>query len=194
MPGPVCITMDGLMMYLTHEQQASVLQNIKAILQKHGGCYITTDFSAHDFVMDASKVVYGAKHAHEVYRKSAKVYEDIADADFDEKFFANDEEATRFITAQSFLFYQPHNLHCRLSEILAGIFFCHGLGGCHRHVQDRKIGIDAISVDKFGIGKGTAANRHSLYLRIQLVRQLSDAGWPLAHRRLPVHAALAGKQ
>ncbi|MCR5439393.1 MAG: hypothetical protein K6F01_08200 [Selenomonas sp.] len=117
MPGPVCITMDGLMMYLTHEQQASVLQNIKAILQKHGGCYITTDFSARDFVMDASKVVYGAKHAREVYRESAKVYEDITDADFDEKFLANDEEATRFITAQGVkvqripLFSQPTTLY-----------------------------------------------------------------------------------
>ena len=117
MQGPVCITMDGLMMYLTHEQQDSVLQNIKAILQKHGGCYITTDFSARDFVMDASKVVYGEKHAREVYRESAKVYEDIADADFDEKFFASDEEATKFITAQGLkvqripLFSQPITLY-----------------------------------------------------------------------------------
>ena len=100
MQGPVCITMDGLMMYLTHEQQASVLQNIKAILQKHGGCYITTDFSARDFVMGASKVVYGEKNAREVYKESAKVYEDIADADFDQKFFNSDEEVQKFIAAQ----------------------------------------------------------------------------------------------
>ena len=100
MEGPVCITMDGLIMYLTHEQQASVLQNIKAVLQKHGGCYITSDFSARDFVMGASKVVYGEKNAREVYRESAKVYEEIADADFDQKFFATDEEAKKFIAAQ----------------------------------------------------------------------------------------------
>ena len=35
--GPVCITMDGLMMYLTREEQATVLKNTKAILEKHGG-------------------------------------------------------------------------------------------------------------------------------------------------------------
>ena len=40
--GPVCITMDGLMMYLTREEQATVLKNIKAILEKHGGAYEKT--------------------------------------------------------------------------------------------------------------------------------------------------------
>jgi len=94
----------------------------------------------------------------------------------------------------SFLFYQPHNLHYRLSEILARIFFCHGLGGCHRHVQDGKIGIDAISVDKLGIGKGTTADCNGFYFRIERMGQAGHAGWPLAHRRLPVHAALTGKQ
>lgn len=117
MKGPICITMDGLMMYLPHEQQARVLQNIKAILQKHGDCFITSDFSTRDFIIDTSKIVYGEKQANEVYRESAKFYEDIADADFDEKFFANDEEATKFIAAQGLkvqripLFSQPTTLY-----------------------------------------------------------------------------------
>jgi hypothetical protein len=50
--------------------------------------------------MGASKVVYGEKNAREVYRESAKVYEEIADADFDQKFFATDEEIKKFIAAQ----------------------------------------------------------------------------------------------
>ena len=117
MSGPVCITMDGLMMYLTREKQASVLQNIKAILEKHGGCFITSDFSTRDFVMGASKVVHGEENAGEIYRESAKVYEDLADADFDQKFFDSDESAKQFISAQGLkaqqipLFSEPVGLH-----------------------------------------------------------------------------------
>ena len=117
MEGPICIAMDGLLMYLTHEQQASVLQNIKAVLKKHGGCFVTSDFSARDFVMDASKVVYDEKNAREVYRESAKVYEEIAEADFDQKFFATDAEVQKFITAQGLkaqqipLFSEPVKLY-----------------------------------------------------------------------------------
>lgn len=66
---------------------------------------------------ETSKVVYGEKNAREVYRESAKVYEDIADADFDQKFFATDEEAQKFIEAQGLkvkqipLFNEPITLY-----------------------------------------------------------------------------------
>lgn len=98
--GPICIVMDGLMMYLDRQQQAQALQSIKAILKKHGGCYVTVDFTARDCVMDASRVVYGEKDAHKVYLESAKVYEEIAEADFEKTFFPTTDEAQRFIEEQ----------------------------------------------------------------------------------------------
>jgi len=101
MNGPICIVMDGLMMYLGRDAQADTLQNIKAILKKHGGAYITTDFSAREIVMASSKVVYGdTEDARAVFHASAKVYEDIADARFEQNFFSSSDEAKKFIEAQ----------------------------------------------------------------------------------------------
>lgn len=98
--GPVCLTMDGLMMYLTQEEQATVLKNIKAILEKHGGAYITSDFSAREFVKAATAVVYDDKDAQRVYRQSAEMYEKTANVDFDKAFFADADEAQKFIESQ----------------------------------------------------------------------------------------------
>ena len=98
--GPVCITMDGLMMYLTREEQATVLKNIKAILEKHGGAYVTSDFLAREFVKAATAVVYDDKDAQRVYRQSAEMYEKTAGVDFDKAFFADADEAQKFIESQ----------------------------------------------------------------------------------------------
>lgn len=100
MKGKICITMDGLMMYLSADEQAKVLQNIKTILQKHGGCFITCDFSERDFVTQAAITLYGEKGASDLYRESAKVYESTAEADYNEDFFDNAESAQKFIEAQ----------------------------------------------------------------------------------------------
>ena len=100
MDGKICVVMDGLMMYLDREQQAATLQNIRDILKKHGGAYVTFDFSARDFVKESARVVYGNEDADEIYRESAKIYESISDADFEKSFFPNDEAATKFIEAQ----------------------------------------------------------------------------------------------
>lgn len=117
-PGRVCITMDGLMMYLNRDEQAAVLQNIREILQKHGGVYVTSDFSARDFVKASSKVVYGdSSEEQRIYRESAEVYEKVAVADFDTAFFPDDESAIAFIEAQGLkvekapLFEQPVTLY-----------------------------------------------------------------------------------
>ncbi len=98
--GPVCITMDGLMMYLTREDQTTVLKNIKAILEKHGGAYVTSDFLAREFVKAATAVVYDDKDAWRVYRQSAEMYEKTASVDFDKAFFPDADEAQKFIESQ----------------------------------------------------------------------------------------------
>ena len=116
--GRICITMDGLMMYLSREEQATVLQNIKTVLKKHGGAYITSDFSAREFVKASTNVVYDDKNAHEIYRHSAEMYEKTASADFDKAFFSNAGEAQAFIESQGLkvkripLVKKPVALHC----------------------------------------------------------------------------------
>lgn len=98
--GCICLTMDGLMMYLTKDEQATVLRNIRAILEKHGGAFVTSDFSAREFVKAATDVVYDAADAQRIYRNSAEMYEKTASVDFDKAFFADADEAQRFIESQ----------------------------------------------------------------------------------------------
>lgn len=116
--GPACITMDGLMMYLTREEQATVLKNMKAILEKHCGAYVTSDFLAREFVKAATAVVYDDKDAQRVYRQSAEMYEKTANVDFDKAFFPDADEAQKFIDSQGLkakripLFQRPVALQC----------------------------------------------------------------------------------
>lgn len=42
---PVAVVIEGLMSYLTMNEQRKVLQNVRKILGKYGGAWITTDFS-----------------------------------------------------------------------------------------------------------------------------------------------------
>ena len=118
MNGRICITMDGLMMYLTREEQAAVLQNIRAILENHGGAFVTSDFSAREFVKAAAEVVYHEADAQRIYRNSAEMYEKTASADFDKAFFPHADEAQRFIESQGLkvkripLFPKPCSIFC----------------------------------------------------------------------------------
>ena len=98
--GKVAIVTDGLIMYLTREEQKKFLQNIRKILAKNGGVYITYDFSARDTVKGASKVMYGDKEQEKIYKESAKVYESIAENNFDSAFFKDMAEAKAFVEAQ----------------------------------------------------------------------------------------------
>ncbi len=41
--GPLCITTEGLLMYLTHPELAALLDNIRRILEEFGGVWITQD-------------------------------------------------------------------------------------------------------------------------------------------------------
>ncbi len=41
--GPVCITTEGLLMYLTDSEVGTLCDNIRRILEKKGGCWLTAD-------------------------------------------------------------------------------------------------------------------------------------------------------
>jgi anti-anti-sigma factor len=41
--GPLCITTEGLVMYFTDSEAEVFLDNIRLLLEKHGGCWITAD-------------------------------------------------------------------------------------------------------------------------------------------------------
>jgi anti-anti-sigma factor len=41
--GPICISAEGMMMYFTESEVSSVLSNIRCLLERFGGCWITPD-------------------------------------------------------------------------------------------------------------------------------------------------------
>lgn len=57
--GEVCITTEGLLMYFTDSETGALCDNIRRILTKHGGCWITADpETAIQYVMTAM-IIYG---------------------------------------------------------------------------------------------------------------------------------------
>ncbi len=98
--GRICITMDGLMMYLSRKEQALALQNIRKALKKHGGVFITLDFSSRDILNGASQTIYGDGNHQEIYHESTKNNEALAGTAFDSTGFRTAEEAENFLKAQ----------------------------------------------------------------------------------------------
>ena len=61
MDGPVTITSEGVMMYLTLPEKKTMLQSIRNVLAKHGGVWITTDFELSMTFVAAAKAMFGDK-------------------------------------------------------------------------------------------------------------------------------------
>ena len=67
---PVCITTEGLLMYFTNSEAATLCDNIRKVLEAHGGCWITLDpelpiqsvtiakiFRGENFMQDITKIL-----------------------------------------------------------------------------------------------------------------------------------------
>ena len=77
-PGEVCITTEGLLMYFTDSETGQLCDNIRRILAEHGGCWITADpETAIQFVI-TSQVIYGEKFM-EILLKGQKRAQDRSD-------------------------------------------------------------------------------------------------------------------
>ena len=77
-PGEVCITTEGLLMYFTDSEAGQLCDNIRRILQEHGGCWITADpETAIQYVLTA-RAIYGDRFM-EVMLKDQKQAQDKSD-------------------------------------------------------------------------------------------------------------------
>ena len=95
--GKVCIVEEGLLMYLSHDQQKAMLENIRDILKKHGGCFVTSDFVAGEVFMSSNRTIYGDEDALIIGKETQKLYEDISETLFNDTMFKSKEEAIKFI-------------------------------------------------------------------------------------------------
>ena len=55
-----------------------MLKNIRDILKKNGGVFVTSDFVAGDIFMSINRTIYGDEDALVVAKETQKVYEDLS--------------------------------------------------------------------------------------------------------------------
>lgn len=95
--GKICIVEEGLLMYLSHDQQKAMLKNIRDILKKNGGCFVTSDFVAGEVFMSSNRTIYGDEDAIIIGKETQKLYEDVSETLFNDTMFKTTEEAVKFI-------------------------------------------------------------------------------------------------
>ena len=77
-PGKVCITTEGLLMYFTDSEAGQLCDNIRRILEEHGGCWITADPETGIQFVLTTRAIYGDKFM-EVLLKDQKQAQDKSD-------------------------------------------------------------------------------------------------------------------
>jgi anti-anti-sigma factor len=76
--GEVCITTEGLLMYFTDSEAGQLCDNIRRILQEHGGCWITADPETGIQFVLTTRAIYGDRFM-EVLLEDQKQAEDKSD-------------------------------------------------------------------------------------------------------------------
>jgi anti-anti-sigma regulatory factor len=71
--GEVCITTEGLMMYLTDREMDTMCDNIKRILKEHGGYWITLDPEISFLYVLIVKAFYGDKTREKMYEAKYRI-------------------------------------------------------------------------------------------------------------------------
>lgn len=57
--GSVCITTEGLLMYFTESEAGALCDNIRKILESHGGCWVIADPESFLMYVEAAKILLG---------------------------------------------------------------------------------------------------------------------------------------
>ena len=78
--GEVCITTEGLLMYFTDSEAGQLCDNIRRILEKHGGCWITADTETAVQYVLTTRAIYGDRFM-EILLKGQKRAQDRSDVD-----------------------------------------------------------------------------------------------------------------
>ena len=97
--GEICIIEQGVMIYLTDEVRAQMFDNIHAVLKKHGGCMITSDFTQKKYFTDAAAALYGKENAPTLYAETKAMYEKVLDDAIDDESLQDEQEAMEFLQA-----------------------------------------------------------------------------------------------
>ena len=98
----VCIVENGLMIYLTKDRAEKMFRNVKRVLEIHGGCFITSDFSLQNYFKQTASALYGDNNAQTLYNETKTMYENVLEDEFYEDTFKSEEEAIKFLDSLGF--------------------------------------------------------------------------------------------
>ena len=97
--GEICIIEQGVMIYLSEENLSKMYDNIHAVLKKHGGCLITSDFCQKKYFTDVATALYGAAEAPKLYAETKAMYEKVFDDKIADDALQNEQEAMDYLRA-----------------------------------------------------------------------------------------------
>lgn len=97
--GEICIIEQGVCIYLAPDVRAQMFDNIRAVLKKHGGCMITSDFCQKEYFTQTAAALYGEKNAPTLYAETKAMYEKVFGDKIDDDSLQDDREALNFLAA-----------------------------------------------------------------------------------------------
>lgn len=98
----VCIIEQGLMIYFDRPHIQQMLENIKPVLQRHGGCYVTSNFCRKPYFNAIASTLYGADAADTLYKETYDIYETVLGDPMYDDTFQSDEDAIKFLDKLGF--------------------------------------------------------------------------------------------
>lgn len=97
--GEICIIEQGVMIYLTADVRDKMYDNIYAVLKKHGGCMITSDFVQRKYFTDAAAALFGENEAPVIYNETKAMYEKVFGDKINDSALQNEQEAIEYLKA-----------------------------------------------------------------------------------------------
>ena len=98
--GQLCIIENGLQIYLTRERTGAMFSLVREILQKHGGCFITSDFVTKDMFKEIADAVYGENSAQGLYSETKAMYENLFGEPLNDNTFKSSADAINFLKSK----------------------------------------------------------------------------------------------
>lgn len=98
----VCVIEQGLMIYFDRPKIATMLENIRAILEAHGGCYVTSNFCRKPYFASIVTPIYGANSVQTLYDETLEFYEEVLGDPMYDNTFASNDDALAFLDELGF--------------------------------------------------------------------------------------------
>jgi anti-anti-sigma factor len=180
--GEVCITTEGLLMYLTDSEAGQLCDNIRRILTGHGGCWLLADAeTAIQYVLTV-KAIYGDNYM-EILKKGQKRAEDRSDVDVVSRSLVIKPDNVEENMAGAFAFLAKHGLKAKripVSECVPELASLKSVSPEQRQtildtmskyaywevtpISEEKLDTDVAKAENFDLHAGFTQNRLNLQL------------------------------